>query len=293
MRGEAGRMVRAEVRFVAPAPALRPYLTAYYTAEITAPEGVPVEDRLHPEWGNLRFVLRGDWALAPLDAGFERSPDPTLFGPTSRSLRIRCTGSGQMFGVGLTGVGWTHLVGSPASDRADGWAPPPSPLDALAAALQPRLAAAASDQECGALLDEALLELSASRPPPPAAALALQGLLLEPEVCTVAQLSERLGVSPRQVERLCREHFGFPPKKLLNRARFMRTLGSVRANPGRPWRELIDVGYCDQSHFVRDFRRFIGLPATAYFAQQRAILAAAADAREKALGEAYQALHPA
>ena len=285
-------MAKADVRFLLPAPSLRPYVTAYYTLEVDAPPGAVIEDRTHPEWASLRFSLRGRYEAATLEGAFEPSPDVLLFGPTSRSLRVRSIGPGVLQGVGLTGLGWSHLVGTPACDMADRWAAPPGAFGALAQALVEPLKVL-DDQGRAARLDEALGALSAARPTPAPALARLQGLLLRPEIDTVEHLAHELQLSSRQVERVCREHFGFPPKRLLNRARFMRTLAAVRGHPGRPWRELIDEGYCDQSHFVRDFRRFIGISATQYFAAARTFLKPAGDAREAALGAAYQALHPA
>ena len=40
----------------------------------------------------------------------------------------------------------------------------------------------------------------------------------------------------------------------------------------RPYAELrlfLDLGYCDQSHFIRDFKAFFGMAPTRYFAANR------------------------
>lgn len=285
-------MTKADIRFLLPTPALRPYITAYYTVQVDAPKGAVIEDRTHPEWASLRFSLQGRYEAAPLEGAFAPSPEVLLFGPTSRSLRVRSVGPGLMQGVGLTGLGWSHLIDAPACEMADRWAAPTGAIGAVTAALFTAMAGR-DDRGRADRLDEALGAFSASRPAPAPLLARLQALLLRPDIDSVEALAGELELSSRQVERVCREHFGFPPKRLLNRARFMRTLVAVRAHPGRPWRELIDEGYCDQSHFVRDFRRFIGVPATTYFASARAFLKPAADAREAALGGAYQALHPA
>ena len=86
-------MVKAGVRFLLPSPELRPYLTAYYTVEVEAPPGFPVEDRLHPEWGNLRIRLAGEWEVAPLAGGFRPTGEAALFGPTSCSAQCRSLGA--------------------------------------------------------------------------------------------------------------------------------------------------------------------------------------------------------
>ena len=65
-------------------------------------------------------------------------------------------------------------------------------------------------------------------------------------------LAQALGVSSRHLARLSLRKFGFAPKLLLRRQRFLRTLQELRDHPGEGWASLIDAWYYDQSHFVRD-----------------------------------------
>jgi len=71
----------------------------------------------------------------------------------------------------------------------------------------------------------------------------------------------------------------FPPKLLLQRQRFLRTLAVLRQNVGRPWADLIDARYYDQSHLARDFNRFMGMPPSEYFSLKRDMLEPAMVAR--------------
>ena len=45
------------MRFRLPDPALQRFITAYYFVEVPAGPAGAVEDLLHPEWANIRFVL--------------------------------------------------------------------------------------------------------------------------------------------------------------------------------------------------------------------------------------------
>src|SRR3546814_14244199 len=47
---------RVATRFFPVSAALRPYASIIYLTEIDAPPGARVEDVLHPEWANLRFI---------------------------------------------------------------------------------------------------------------------------------------------------------------------------------------------------------------------------------------------
>lgn len=97
----------------------------------------------------------------------------------------------------------------------------------------------------------------------------LQQLLRSEDVTTAAELGEALGMSPVQLKRLCQRLFGVTPKALLIRHRLARMLAALEHRPYSELREFLDLGYCDQSHFIRDFKAFFGMPPTRYFAQVR------------------------
>ncbi|MDH7976012.1 AraC family transcriptional regulator [Sphingomonas sp. AR_OL41] len=94
----------------------------------------------------------------------------------------------------------------------------------------------------------------------------LQQLLRSEDVSTAAQLAEALGMSPVQLKRLCLRLFGVTPKALLIRHRLARMLAALEHRPYSELRQFLDLGYCDQSHFIRDFKAFFGMPPTRYFA---------------------------
>ena len=295
MRNRAGPAIK--VHFVAPPAPLRPYVTALYRTEVTCPPGAAwVEDWLHPEWANLRFL-----GAAHAEAGFgtgvmEPSPAFAVTGPTSRAIRVRL-GPGQNWGIGLLPLGWARLIGAPADAYADRIVdakadPVFAPWLPLAAAL------AASDGEpereaalISAHLARLLAEAAPIDPAQETAIGALNAALVDPEVASVADLALRLGMTVRSLERLSYRAFGFAPKLLIRRQRFLRSLARVMLDPALTWLGALDSRYHDQPHFVRDFRRFMGMSPSAYARADKPLLRAAAQARVAALGEAVQALH--
>jgi AraC-like DNA-binding protein len=99
--------------------------------------------------------------------------------------------------------------------------------------------------------------------------LACQEALRDPEMQDVAMLADRVGIGRRTLERLCSRYFGFPPKLLLRRQRFLRSLARfmlARNDRGAVpnWSQSLDVQYFDHAHFVRDFRSFMGMTPTEY-----------------------------
>jgi AraC-like DNA-binding protein len=75
----------------------------------------------------------------------------------------------------------------------------------------------------------------------------------------VHELAGLLGTSIRTLERAFRAEVGISPKKFLRLVRFQNTLGRVRNRTRGSLTELAyDCGYADQSHFIKEFKHFIG-----------------------------------
>ncbi|HWL46755.1 MAG TPA: AraC family transcriptional regulator, partial [Sphingomonadaceae bacterium] len=73
----------------------------------------------------------------------------------------------------------------------------------------------------------------------------------------VDTLIERSGLSARHVERLAGRIYGAPPKLLARKYRALRAASLIGACDGAPDERMDDVFY-DQSHAIREFKRFVG-----------------------------------
>lgn len=119
----------------------------------------------------------------------------------------------------------------------------------------------------------------------------LERALVGSQVHGVSDLAEATCMSLRTLERLSKSVSGFTPQLLLRRQRFLRSLARFMLDPSMRWIETLDSHYHDQTHFVRDFKRFMGMSPSVYAKQPHPVLGAAADAREAIAGEAMQVLH--
>ena len=118
----------------------------------------------------------------------------------------------------------------------------------------------------------------------------IHAALVEPELPNVAQLAEHCNLNQRTLERLCPRHFGFPPKLLLRRQRFMRSVAQFMLDPSLGWIGALDSLYFDQSHFVRDCKDFLGMSPTAYAETDHPVIAGFMRERMRAHGSAVQTL---
>lgn len=280
------------IHFYRPSPQLAPYISTYYLTEVNG-EGV-VEDWLHPEWSNLRFTdaatYRSGIGLSPLE-----DLPPTVFtGPTSQAGHFVIEGSARIWGVGILPAGWARLLDVPASDMVDRICPVTDDPCAHFAPIGGRVLTGKRDPAGeAARIDAFLLELLGQRPEreEEAKIRLAHAALINDDTATVSDLAAQLGMSSRSLERLSLRAFGFSPKLLLRRQRFLRSLAQFMLDPSLTWIKTLDCQYVDQAHFVRDFKRFMGMSPSQYGAMEHPVLRAAAQARTASAGAAVQALH--
>ena len=83
--------------------------------------------------------------------------------------------------------------------------------------------------------------------------------LFDAPPASAAELYKRLNFSPRQCQRIFLKRFGLTPQKALCVLRFQRCLEMLAGGKSTPGDILNIVGYYDQPHFIKDFKRNLGL----------------------------------
>lgn len=254
-----------DVRFYRLSAALQPYFTALYSFDINCTDGRLFEDYLHPEWATMRFS-RGTPPSAAIGSDPLAPQWPfVVSGPTSRSIHFKLR-TARIWGLGLLPAGWGRFIPAPAHGFADRTLDGAGhPAFACFAPLLDLARAEGQGRDATAAAINAYLGTLAPPPNPhEGAIIACHEASRDPDVGSVTQLAERTGISPRSLERLCKRYFGFPPKMVLRRQRFLRSLAHFMGEGGRSWSESLDRQYCDQAHFVRDFRAFMGMTPSEY-----------------------------
>ncbi len=258
------------IRLYYPADALQSYATFYYFVETDA----PLRDFLYPEWANVRFAVRGSWSMRLEDRYPDGAIDAAVFGPTDRAAEVMSDG-GMTVGFGLTPLGWERLFDLPADALANGVCDLGDLLGTSGQAIRATLAAHDDDAQGVALFDRLLAERLATRPPNSARAMTIDRVLRDRPI-DVDAFAHAAGLSDQQLRRACLKLFGFAPKRLLRRQRFLDTLGTIRVTDKPEFSALIDPEYFDQSHFNREFREFMGLSPSAYLSVPRPLMSQAA-----------------
>ncbi len=284
----AGCVVRS--RFYAPPTEFEGCFTSFYRLELDLPEGATVSDCLQPEWGNIRFFCGATpWSQIPGREAISGTRF-TATGPSSLPTHFTL-GPVRMWGVGFLPLGWARIVnadaGAVANQVADGMH---HPVFRKFAGLADALCdpGAAEQAQFDAIVETMrhLARLHRDEQ----TILNVHRALIDEQLASVAEFADRAGIGLRRLERICTRHFGFPPKLLMRRQRFMRSLTGFMLHKGSKWTEVIDEHYHDQAQFTREFRAFMGMAPSEYAALEHPILSSFVEARARIWGSPAQTL---
>ncbi len=275
--------------FWRPDPRLAPFVSGYHRYAIGGAPGKRVQDVFYPAWTNLRFTYdaEGPWSVRIRRRSFDPVPESALFGPTSHAGYVE-TSRGWMIGAGVTPAGWARLFGGDASAVADRIVPLGVVVDDAETL---RRAVVAAESPNGAF-DAWFLDRLAARPPADPAVDAIFQQINDPAIVEIATLAARIGLVPRALLRITQHNFGFAPKLLLRRARFLRALIAASASDRGGWAGAArGAGYWDGSHFLRDCHLFLDRKLSDFIAMEKPLNRLSTAARNAVLGAPMQSLH--
>lgn len=279
------------IRYDQPAAALGDYVTGYHLYAASGPAATGLENWFLPGTANVRVTL-GAGPIAVSIGRFKCDPLPqaSLFGPSSHAIHT-VTNGGVMIGFGISALGWSRFFGGGADRYADRIVPLDSADPGFAQRLVATLSAVQGEQGVKPALDAFLIREMG----PPSAdeelIRAVARLVTHDTPEAIAEVAESWGISPERLRRLCKRHFGFVPKTLLIRSRFLRSLVPLIEAKGEIDYSNIDPGYVSASHFLRDAHAVLGTTPRRFLHAQTEFLVASLRARAAVLGSATQALH--
>lgn len=249
-------------KVIAPSAASVGLINTFYVIETG---GGLIEEAIPAYSAQLVVMVRGRVTFAFADGSTAQSTTVFINGPQLRSARCVIEGPALQVGASLTHIAWQKLSNLPADVVHDQVIPAATVLTAeQIAALEAAAAACndgliAPDELCGPLA-----EVIAAGPFPPRAdhAKVVEAILrwlasgFDP---AIADLYASVGISPRQLQRICRRFFGVAPAQVLKRFRAHRA-AMLLAQPGlsQALHDELMATYFDQAHLIRDIRRYTG-----------------------------------
>ncbi len=263
------------LRVEMPAPALRDLVSNYHIMDSQREHHDGRQQWLLPSWPALRFILAPDPITLTVGARrYDPIPEAALYGTASRAMQMTTHG-GVTVGVDLTPLGWARLMNRRADLYRDRIVPLETVLPpAWVARTLQRLRDSDQGSEVKAILDDMLLAIVAPATPDDAAIVALQRLIADDATRDLTAAATAVGMTPAALRRLATRYFGFPPKTLLIRTRFLRSLVRMMHAGDDADYSAIAPTYFDASHFLRDADRFLGTTPRRFLRQDHRYLSA-------------------
>jgi AraC-like DNA-binding protein len=245
------------LRYFAPAAPLRDWISSYYLFEANLPA---LSDMLRAELPQIRFMVAGEGCFRYGGGDPLRVPRAALCGATNVAVHFDAAGPLRIFGAGLLPAGWAALVGAGANEFVDSITNLDAVVGPSADGTLCRMAEARDAREVVAAANAFFLLLSSRAKPPPlwftrAADNWLAGSI-DPDVNA---LVAETGMSARQVERLAQRIYGASPKLLARKYRTLQAAVRLGLDPDGGWEAAAAGVFYDQSHFIREFKTFVGM----------------------------------
>lgn len=244
------------------------------------PPPAALADRLVCTWAQLVSDSPDDYSQRVLPDGcvdlvWIGSAAPVAVGPATRAVIARLPPRTGIAGVRFR-PGWAPTaLGAPASEILDGEVELRELWGDAADALVDRLGPEPSPAARIAGILEALGSGERLALDPIATAAAAR--LARDPGARIDRLAERLGLSPRQLQRRFSAAVGYGPKTFQRIARFQRLLALARrpGPTGGLGQLALDAGYADQAHMTREVGALAGRTPTGLVGQSPSTLGAA------------------
>lgn len=257
--GSRGTMTYAE--FPPPARLRSVVECLWFVRDARARGSRPVEHVI-PDGCPELIVHRADPFARLVGGRWRRQPRAFLVGALTRPWRLRPGSRVLTLGIRFRPAAVSRLVAcdlARATDRE-------VPLERLfererVAALRAALECAADGEALVTAARRWLLTLPVAAPAA-VATRAVRALLVSRGRLRIAELTERLAISRRRLERNFERHVGLRPKLFARIVRLqaaLATLDAAERDGAVAW--ALDAGYFDQAHQARDFRTLAGRPA--------------------------------
>jgi AraC-like DNA-binding protein len=237
-----------------------------------APQPFALERVLPTGAAQLVINLKTDVTRAyDLRAQATTAPGSVLVGPRTTFEIIDSYEQEHVAGV-VFRPGGTRAVFAPPAHKFGADVPLETLWTAAAAdRLREQLLAAASPTAALDVLEQTLLAAWRDRPAHPAVTAALAAFTRAPYAVRVGDVAGAVGLSRKRFIERFRAEVGLTPKQFCRVRRFQQALARAHADQEVDWIDVaLSSGYCDQAHFIHDFRAFSGLTPTGYRAGRTA-----------------------
>lgn len=257
-----------ELRYHLPRPELREYVRGYYYFSTD----VAVKQPMCAELGNIRIVLDGSGAMILPNGEKHVVSEAHLLGPTMANYQVLIEPKSRLFGIGMRPRGWLTPFGVSAMEMADRVYDLSAVIGNVAQYGIDEVGNAADLPSMAAGADRFFADVLGKRRPHKSLNLdAFEHWLLDASDPSLDDLVDILDVSRRQTDRIAKQAFGASPKLLQRKYRALRAADRIQSGE-TDWAAAAGSSYYDQSHFIKEFRHFIGVTPHQFVANEAVLI---------------------
>lgn len=244
------------MRYSPPPALLGDRISSLYELRQDTPTYNELERADRPQF---RILLSGTGHYEFANGHIDPSGRVIIVGPTSGPVRGVGIGPMHCVGAGLLPPAWVSIIGHDAEQWIDRAIDAEKLLGDSATRLADAVTAASDIDERFRLICDFLDTATAVQDP---AQIAFTQMV-DAWLCSAADpqieaLVTESGLSMRQLERLAKRCYGLPPKTLARKYRALRAAAALARGENLDDSDIGDSFY-DQSHLIREVKRFAGL----------------------------------
>lgn len=241
-----------------PSERLKPYIRRFYVFEAELPDDFIIEDFLMAETAFVRCLLKGEWVGEVAPGEWSRPSKTLFFGSNQHPFRVRVQGSFAVAGFAIRPSAWRCLARHPHNEFVDRLIPMEEMIGINSKGMLQDVEAASDDDGKLAAMDAAIWRRieEIGRIETDTAMAEFEKIARTNSTMPIEEAAERIGLSIRQMERRCKQHFGITPKSVMRRSRFLDLAAAIRGFSTPSEADLAQLRFFDQSHLNREFKRF-------------------------------------
>lgn len=240
-----------------PPPALSERISSLYELYQDTTDYDEVERSDRPQ---LRVMLSGGGNYHFVSGAVDPACPVSIIGPTSGTIRGIGFGPMHIIGAGLHPAAWVSIMGAEAENWVDRCIDATQAFGDRAAQLFDAVRDAPCTDSRFAILTDFVADVAHARQDeaPFAFIRTVDSWLMANVDPNVDELVARTGLGARQVERLAKRYYGLPPKTLARKYRALRAAAALARGDDI---DALGIGeyFYDQSHLIREMKRFAGM----------------------------------
>lgn len=205
------------------------------------------------------FSSHINWLISPENPRGQRMDRAHFMGQRDRAFSWNPAGDTHFLGIRFKPGALAAFTRMPISQLLNSLIPAADVFGAVIGEWEDRLYRESTDDGRISLLDRLLPTLLLHDPQTaPLVGSALELIRRHPDETSIQTICRQTGTYYKKLERLFQASVGYSPKQYYRIVRFNKAIRQIDGH--RPLTAIgYDCGYFDQSHFIREFRRFTGM----------------------------------